>query len=137
MSKKIIIAIIISINSVYCFSQSLMDANNNLIVTIDSLGKIYDAKGDMVGRFMANGDITNINNAKIGKIDGNYFRDVNNDIIGSVNSDNVVLDINNSILGTITSDLRVLDEANNQIGYSNYSLNKMKLATLYFFLFLF
>lgn len=115
-------------------AQILYNFNNEEIAKIDSVGNIMDNNGGFLGKFLSSGEIVNINNGVIGVIDGIVFRDINNTIIGSVNSVNEVLDMNNIKLGTITTSTTIYDTNNNQIGLASYQTDKMKLAALYFFL---
>lgn len=119
------------------YGQDLKDVNGDLMVRIDTTtGILMDANNMQLGQFMPNGEVKDGAGRLIGKIEGNDFKDGNNDLMGHINpSDVTVFDVNNHLLGSIQQGTIVIDSNNDQIGEVSYSFNENWVAAYYFFFF--
>lgn len=131
--KKVILITLFFFSITSAFSQELRDSNDDVVATIDLLGNVYDLQNFKIISFAASGDIFDVNNHKIGYIDGDDFKDMNGDILGSLNIiSGEVFNSNGDKLGQINNKI-IQDNKLNQIGRITGVVNTHHIAAFYFF----
>lgn len=128
----LLLTILISINS---YSQKIIDSNGDTLVTINSNGQILRPSNEIIGEFIANGEIKNSMGQVIGSIDNNQFKDPTGLILGSINSNNDVFDMNLDKIGSIQFQVMVIDANNHVLGRTTSPINEKWLAAYFFFFF--
>lgn len=113
-------------------AQTVRNANNASIATIENDGTVRNSSNAMIGCIESDGDIRDRSNAYIGKIESDgTVRDRNNAYIGRIESDGTVRNRNNSYLGKVESDGTVRDSSNRTLGTARGV--PQRHAALYFF----
>lgn len=132
--KNLLLTILFFCSTTTVFSQELRDANNDLIAKIDSSGNVYDLKNLKIVEFTLEGDILDVNNQKIGTINGNNFKDVQGGIICYINESNQLFDSDNQMIGYVSSNLKELFDVNDMKVLSSLTpINPKRLIAFYLF----
>lgn len=116
-------------------AQEIIDANGDIIATMNSSGILVDGVNQPLGEFSTNGDVKNGEGQIIGSIVGNDFKDAAGLILGSIDVNNNVHDMNNSVVGVIQAEVMVIDANNHVLGRSSAPIDSKKLAAYFFFFF--
>ena len=117
------------------FSQDIIDANGDVIATIDDAGKVYDLSNYQIGQFSSNGEIRDGHGDLIGSYENGEFKDITGNSMGTIDDQGKVYDINNAQIGSVQAGLMVVDANDHVIGRASASTNQMYLAGYFFFFF--
>lgn len=128
----LVLAVFVTINS---YGQNLIDANGDVIATIDSVGSVFDGAGSAIGEFAVNGDVNDGQGTKIGSIINNEFRDGSGAVIGTMDTNSNVFDMNGSQIGSIQAGLLVIDANNHVMGRASAPIDTKYLASYFFYFF--
>jgi hypothetical protein len=82
-----------------CLCQTIRNANNSMLATINSNGEVRNSNNSLIARISNNGDIRVSNGHLIARLDGGTIRNPNNTVLGYINPDGTVRNNNNSVLG--------------------------------------
>lgn len=137
MIKKIknLCLITLLLSSFSCFSQGIIDANGDTIAIINSSGQILRPSNEIIGEFVANGEIKNSMGQVIGSIDNNQFKDAMGMILGKIDSNNNIFDMNDDMIGSIQFSVMVIDANNHVLGRTTSPINEKWSAAYFFFFF--
>lgn len=113
-------------------AQTVRNANNASIATIESDGTVRNSSNAMIGCIESDGDIRDRSNRSLGKLESDgTVRDRSNRSLGKIESDGTVRDQSNRSIGKVESDGTVRDSSNRTLGTAKGV--PMRYAALYFF----
>ncbi|KAB2859618.1 MAG: hypothetical protein F9K09_01485 [Flavobacteriales bacterium] len=132
--KGVILIVLVTCSS-YVFAQDVVTETGDTL-RISSTGVISDLSNNTIGEVLSNGDIKDANGVRIGSIEGNNFKDLNNMVLGSINTTTgEVFDVNETKIGEVINGVTIKDISGNIIGIASSYINEKWLAAYYFFYF--
>ena len=84
MKRLLLLMIVILALGATANSQTIRNANNSMLATINTNGEVRNSNNSLVARINTNGEIRDANNHLLGKLDGNTVRNSNNGTLGRI-----------------------------------------------------
>ena len=106
-SKRLftLLVLIIALGAI-AYSQTIRNANNSMLATINSNGEVRNSNNSLIARISNNGDIRDSNGHLIARLDGCTVRNSNNTVLGLGSSSSCLsftgINSKKQLLGSIT-----------------------------------